>query len=521
MQIFWNSGERETIKGLDILGLRQLDQRIEQEWVSNITTISFRARYLSLLPWLFVEYYTFQLNINEGEALFDYDDFKQASARMELIVLAATKMGTNWGESGNIYGLIGPELFHDDVDELLQNGQLKLNTGTRGGASYGTYVMPCRGFGLLATIASNLSTPVEIKPRGKKLHEARNRILSSNGLTQLILEGGTLTMDLIKEEGRHFSINGMASNPDEERLLRQALLEPYVDHATVSQSYRHFTQTAHFFISTLSEGTAAMSSEAILRENYQKVVSDVSSPLREVDYAWAEYELRRRVHFAMELLLGALTHTLISLTEGTIEQVLAEWELSWVRPPLLDDLYMLAENPLSLQLAKLADGIPDDTFLKKGPNLNGARSLSPPAQAIYSLAVLIACSKQTERLREGGTLQNRKNNYMERAFSLLQNENRPVADVLHDFLVNTVIEPHLKTSLRKLGQGQKCSLRFFPEGNKLRPTGTPVKPGFSGDRLGNVMGFFADVGYLERAENTRFSLSATGKALLEKWRGAA
>ena len=57
-------------------------------------------------------------------------------------------------------------------------------------------------------------------------------------------------------------------------------------------------------------------------------------------------------------------------------------------------------------------------------------------------------------------------------------------DVSRELLIGVVIEPHLKTSMRKLGQGQKCSLRFFPEGNILRPTGIPVRAGYSGDRLG-------------------------------------
>ena len=54
-----------------------------------------------------------------------------------------------------------------------------------------------------------------------------------------------------------------------------------------------------------------------------------------------------------------------------------------------------------------------------------------------------------------------------------------------------------------MSQGQKCSLRFYPEGALLRPTSTPVAAGFSGDRLGNVLGIWADLGMLERLEGGR------------------
>ena len=521
MQTFWNNGERETIKGIDILGVRQLDQRIEQDWVSNITTISFRVRYLSLLPWLFVEFYTAQLTSEGGQAVFDYERFKLASARMELVVLAATRMGKTWGESGRTYGMIGSDLFADDLNTLLQHGSVDLDTGTRGGASYGTYVMPCRGFGLLSTSTSNPSIPVEIKPRGKELHEARKKVLSPDGLTRLILEGGKLTAEMINEEGRHFSLNGVADNPEEMQLLRETLLEPFMDHASVKKRYENFAASARMVMSILNDCERGMSSDDILRINFRQVVTGSNQQLDAVESAWAEYELRRRVHFSLELLLGALTDTL-NLFEGTVEQVLSHWETAWSKPSMLDDFMPMTDSPFKLSLGEVMAQVPDSAFLEKGPSLSGARNLAgaPASQAMYALALLIACRAQTTLLRAEGVITDR-NDYMERAFSLLNTHENSVPGVLRELLIGVVIEPHLKTSLRKLGQGQKCSLRFFPEGNLLRPTGTGVAPGYSGDRLGNLMGFFADVGYLERNENTRFSLPADGENLLSSWCGEA
>jgi hypothetical protein len=57
-----------------------------------------------------------------------------------------------------------------------------------------------------------------------------------------------------------------------------------------------------------------------------------------------------------------------------------------------------------------------------------------------------------------------------------------------------VAEAHLATTFRKMAGGQKCSLRFFPDGQCLRATSLPVFAGQSGTRLWNVIRVLADAG---------------------------
>lgn len=87
--------------------------------------------------------------------------------------------------------------------------------------------------------------------------------------------------------------------------------------------------------------------------------------------------------------------------------------------------------------------------------------------------------------------------------------------VLQRLLNEIVIEPHLSVTLRKMSQGQKCSLRFYPEGKLMRPTGTGVVAGYSGDRLGNVLGFWGDLGVLDR-QSGGYRLSKRGEQLAEE-----
>ncbi len=87
MQVFWNKGEQNKTKGLDILGVRRLDQGLEAQWVSGITTISYRVRYISLLTWFINKFYKTKLETN-NKSIFDDKQCAEALTRLAFVILA-------------------------------------------------------------------------------------------------------------------------------------------------------------------------------------------------------------------------------------------------------------------------------------------------------------------------------------------------------------------------------------------------------------------------------------------------
>lgn len=509
MQTFWNSGEREKIKGLDLLGLRQLDQSIERQWVSGITTISFRARYLSMLPWAIAEHYSGQLRQGSGKATHDEDELTAVLRRLEFVVLAASRRDAKPGERGGTFGVLGSDLYAASIGELESTGAVVVPTD-HGGASLGTYLMPCRSFGLLETGGDDL--PVRIPPRGQALQSARASALAGSRTAACIMQGGTLSLVDLDAEAQYFSVNSLGAFEEERHLLEEALLQPHVQTEETLGSYERFLATSQWAFKAL-DGQAMSSSELILHA-YRTASSGASST--RITLAWTEYELHRRAHFAVELLLSSLADKLMDLTEATVDQVVDAWDDDAPLPDVVIAATGWSGSSFKANLADLAALVPRDAFLVAPLRDSIARSLSSRARSLYACGLLLACMKQTDALRKVGRFPARRS-YLERAFGILDGAGtQSLSETTKRLLREVVVEAHLSTTLRKMSQGQKCSLRFYPEGALLRPTGTPVAAGFSGDRLGNVLGIWADLGVLDRVDGARFSLSDYGRSLARR-----
>ena len=218
----------------------------------------------------------------------------------------------------------------------------------------------------------------------------------------------------------------------------------------------------------------------------------------EIAFAWAEYEYRRRCHFALELLLSALTISLLEFEAASIARVVSNWFNFFEPSQLLNEIWPAASQAREMTAIEGVRSVPGKLFVNARMPVNDLRHLVPSNQAFAAVALLISLASQTRTVRRDGHLSHIHSNPGERAIRIIESAGEETFLDFIQSLVEVAALAHLETTLRKMGAGQKCSLRFFPDGSVLRPTGIIVLPGHSNDRLTNVLRVLADVGNLRR-----------------------
>jgi len=514
MKSFWNQGEKQVTKGLDILGYRQVDQNVEKEWVSGITTISYRARYMSLVPWLVAEYYDRRGLGSQGSvAEPDYDELIELHRRLELVILACTRY-TDEANGLRTGGLIGPDIYIDEMAVLERGESISLEP-IRGGASYGTYVAPCRAFGLVAYENLPRSWAPKLTPRTSAMLGCRRALTDGSLLTSVVLNGGQVSPGMIAAEAHLFSATSLTDGrcEPERKLLINAIFQPEATQDV--DQYRRFAQTVRLALTAVRRGVSG--SPRVITETYAHACQANPPSLDDVTLAWAAYELHRRVHFAFELLLNAVAAVVVDRDGATVNEVVGEWTADdW--PNELEVYLDTSDFDWSMPFRQFVHSVKDEPFLGGAvERITGRRMPTRGAKAMFALALLCATWRQTQRLRSderrlpgarAGTWQ---------GFSIIEEAlDKPLTSAALKLTDRCVVDAHLTTTLRKMGHGLKCSLRFFPDGRVLRPTGIEVRAGYSGDRLGNVMGVLGDLGFITPDGS---ALTSHGESLLQSLGG--
>jgi hypothetical protein len=486
MDVGWGAPLGERSDGQDILGVRGLDQEMEASLVVGITTISQRGRYLAILPWALGQF--FAADAEAEAAHYDADRFRRFMFRVQFLTLACTTADLASGDGGGTLGSV----LYGPLMTALRSGEAVTFPEQGPGAMLGTYFGPCRAIGLVRS--GDAGRPYLITPRGKAIWEARNALLDASSVQYFIHDAKVISSEEALALAPHFSLKRLEPTSQEATLLREALLSPWVpsnspEAAKVDDRYGRFNATLSWLREEAQEG---LGTEDLLSRNWRRIATGNVGE-ESVRSAWAEFEWRRRVHFALELVLSAISRTLEERHQATLEEIVD----SWLEEPDLAELVMEAwpgaEQAQSLTGREAADGVAGDLGLDDGISPRWQHLPGAHDRALAGFALLAALARQSADLRADGRFTDRERTGEQALLVIDTAGDEPFAETFAR-LAGVVARAHMANTFRKMAGGQKCSLRFFPEGVRLRSTGDTAGAGRSGPRLGNVIRILQDVG---------------------------
>ena len=477
MDIAWGEKFGDQSQGLDIIGVLGLDQSLEAALANGITTISIRGRYFSILPWAIGEFFANEIQTQATH--FDSKRFQAFLARVEFLVLACTSLDKTGGDAG---GALGANTFRMQM-AALSRGETVPYPATGNSSILGTYFGPCRAIGLVRSATGANGEPFLLTPRGQELWKARNEAIGDGDWRDVLWKAETLSAAQVNALLPHFALQRLSSAVSEAEALRSALLTPWVRDgsaaASVDEAYKRFNQTVDWL---RKDGkTTSFQANLMLARIWERASQDREG-LQDTEIAWAEFEWRSRLHFALELLMSAICDTLQRMHQATLEEMLEDWFSASDIPSRLATAWPEAGEAIG--------SLPSDLYLTSAipGDLGG---LQPHARALFGFALIATLGLQSESLRAHGLFRDRRSHGKDALACLARDGERPFQEALRDLCV-IVISAHLGTTFRKMGAGQKCSLRFFFDGPRLSVTKLGSSAGRSGIRLWNVIRVLRD-----------------------------
>lgn len=492
MEIGWGTPIRVQIQGLDILGVRSLDQSIEEKLVNGITTVSWRARYFSLLPWAIGEF--FEREKHAAAPAYNEEAFVQFVSRVELLTLAATAADPLNSDAGR--GL-GGDRYVTELRMLRGDAPVPFPKDA-GEGLVNAYRGPCRALGILAA-GDESANPHRLSPRGQAVWRARKASVSPE-IVERLFSGSELNKALVDAAVPDFSLNAIATNPTELAALQSAIVETWTPSEgspeAVAAAYRRFADTINWIHSWGTDGNAA--GLALLAANYAAAIEH--APKSRVAAEWAHYEWRRRVHYALELLLSALCGGIFSRSEATVSEILEDWSQDPIAPQLTA-WWPAASSVWEMDAEGAVSSVSSGMFKDQPIPVQALNRLPDGSKALAGYALLVALAQQSEACRSTGLFPDRESpGEQALAIVMAKTEESFFEGMAHLFL-SCVVPAHLTTTFRKMSAGADCSLRFFPDGERFRSTGTETGAGQSGPRLLNVCRILADLGLLSHADD--------------------
>ncbi len=338
------------------------------------------------------------------------------------------------------------------------------------------------------------------------LWKARQSTLTDPSVVKLLFAGGLLTRDQATRAVDSFSLGRLPAGSVEAALLREAFGNPWQTspslQSQLDERYHRFDETRSWIETWASDERAA--ANRLLARNLDACRKGTLGT--QISLAWADYEWRRRHHFALELLLSAVCGLLQSIDTASPKELVDEARADFLRDPAaLTALWPEATQAWTCSAVDAFSSVPADLMAGRSLPFTAFTEMRASQRLLGAFALVSALEKQTLSFRAfkmGSPVRSTSDLALQLVMSV---DAIPFEVFICTFMERCAIIPHLQVTLRKMAGGQKCSLRFFPEGQRLRLTANQSGAGFSNSRLDNTINIFVDIGVFRRGTNGELS----------------
>ena len=422
--------------------------------------------------------------------------------RVEFLIIAASQTDPS-GEAGG--AILGSDVFSAEM-KALASGQVVPLPESKSSRILNTYYNPCKGLGLLDDGEAGSPIPYKLTERGTALWNVRQSTLTDPSVINLLFGGGLLTRDQATQAVNSFSLGSLPAESAEAALLREAFGNPWQVapslQSQLNERYHRFDET-RLWIQTWASDERAAANQLLARN----LDACCKGTLRtQISLAWADYEWRRRHHFALELLLSAVCGLLQSIDTASPRELVDEAREDFLHDPAaLTALWPEAAQAWGRSVLDAFSSVPADLMAGRSLPFPAFTEMRASQRLLGAFALVSASEKQTLSFRAfkmGSSARSTSDLALQLVMSV---DATPFEVFIGTFMERCAIIPHLQVTLRKMAGGQKCSLRFFPEGQRLRLTANQSGAGFSNSRLDNTINILVDIGVFRRGANGELS----------------
>jgi hypothetical protein len=512
-QPFWaeNSG---FMTGRDPLGIQNSSISLYAALLPGMTNLTLRIRYYGLYCWLLKEYDKLQLDPEKKTLQHHYNFIRRAELTIAFLMFIKYPEITNI--VGHDFTVREAQKFRDEGSFNISEGADKLKS-TKKGTVYWDYTSGALGqYYAGSLIALELIETSNkfflLREKGIKLAQVfENNINSQARKTFLkVLRTGILNqrdLELLED----FSITNIPQDSSEWELYKSLLLENDGQKTRTSDNRvpSNRKETISLFLKNISEAGI----EGFPEQQFQKVHSGALTS--DTSFGWYYYYINEAIHYCIETLFWGM------LIEIEGKSLPVHKYITDIANSITNELQVLHNK---INKTQILNGIVDSMPV---PNLPDAlahlvKLTKSPRQATgamgFALGLLLGIFNLAGEFR--GRIKDFENKY----YLVFQKGNiseylecyfdNNMGLSLTDFnmlLTKTIINDHIATAYRKMGNGESNLVKFVIEDGMIGHIQT-MDPRFTNPRLRTLQNFLTDLGFI----NNSGQITDSGNLLMEE-----